>query len=175
MAAKRLRWGGTKLGSFSDGRACLIAQFLDHEGNLLEWVPAWRHVQALFERAANAEVVNKPDSRWLAQFAETANHVFGALDALEEAYKLRGKLTRVRHGTLVVGSLDDWGNVVDESEVAPAFRIGQEFLNDWLDEHVTVLVINGFAVRLERRDRDDTICYPEPHEPGVAAEELPFE
>jgi hypothetical protein len=144
MAAKRLRWSGTKVSSFSDGRACLVVQFLDQEGNLLEWVPAWSQVQALFERACNTEVVNKPDSGWVEGFAKTANDVFRSLEPHHEAYKVTGRLERVSEGSLIIRD----GDSGVAEELPAAFRLTDQFFRYWLGSNVTALVVNGYATRL---------------------------
>jgi hypothetical protein len=154
VARAKLRWSDTKISSFPDGRACLVVQFLDPQGNLFEWVPLWSQVRELFDRAANTEVVNKPDSAWLGDFAETANDVFNKVESLGDARMLEGTFDSVQGGKLAISHAvcDERGNFedVETEEVPPAFRLTQEFLDDWLGNHVRALVINGYAVSLSR-------------------------
>jgi len=170
MATKKLKWGDTKVSSFSDGRACLVVQFLDPAGNLLEWVPRWSQVQTLFERATNTEIVNKPDSEWLAAFAKTASDVFKGIDALKDAYKISGRLSRIRDGNLVFVISAEQGWNEWEEEIPPAFAISESFFENWLDEYMTVLVINGYAVKIWRTSSYGKLVYPEP-----VTSDLPFE
>jgi len=123
----------------------LVVQFLDQQGDLLEWVPAWTQVQLLFERACNAEVVNKPDSGWVEGFARTANDVFRSLETYREAYKVTGKLARVSGGNLVIVDSEDTAQV----DLPVAFQLTEHFFRYWLGRHkVTALVINGYITRL---------------------------
>jgi hypothetical protein len=162
MATKMLRWGNTLIASFGDGRACLAVRFLDDRGNLFQWVPRWANVQELVCKASNTEVVNKPDSKWLGEFAKVANEVFQKVEPFTDAFKVAGKLAKVKGGNLVIERQDELGIAVD-IEVPPAFRITEDFLDEWLETCVTALVINGFAVRLERSTYDGPVVYPEPH------------
>jgi hypothetical protein len=145
MPNTRLRWGDTKISSFSDGRACLVVQFLDQQGRMFEWVPLWSQVQTLVDRAANAEVVNKPNSEWLGGLAQTVHAVSEKLEAHHDAYKINGWLGRIDKGCLVFGSPDE------ETDPLPAaFPLTREFLDEWLDSHVSSLVINGYVVGLSK-------------------------
>jgi len=154
VARAKLRWSDTKISSFADGRACLVVQFLDPQGNLFEWVPLWSQVRELFDRAANTEVVNKPDSAWLGEFAKTANDVFNKVESLGDARMLEGTFDSVQRGKLAISHAvcDERGNFedVETEEVPPAFRLTQDFLGDWLGSYVRALVINGYAVSLSR-------------------------
>ena len=154
MARAKLRWSGTKISSFADGRACLVVQFLDPRGDLFEWVPLWTQVGELFDRAANTEVVNKPDSAWLGDFAKTANDVFNKVESLGDARMVEGTFDCVQGGKLAISRAvcDERGNFqdVETEELPPAFRLTQGFLGEWLGAHVRALVINGYAVSLSR-------------------------
>lgn len=129
-------------------RALLTMKFLDDDSNLYSWAPRWGDLENAFLRALNIEGFNKPESEWLNRFASTVKEVAeGVSQPIGEARKTSGLLTEVRNGKLRLSRDDEWGNW-SEDFLTPGFAITYEFLNDWLDNWVEALVINGVAVRL---------------------------
>lgn len=186
MPVKRLRWSKIELGNFSDGRAALQVQFLDNEGNRCDWTPHWKNVEELFLKACNVESANKPDSKWVEDFANTSNLVFGQFAGLiQDAKIIEGKLSEVRNGKLVLLSerRDNVGALVDAFlggqrqrrsprlrllepvEISPSFELNEEFIRTWLGEEISCFVINGFAVRL-RGQRSAAYYPPLPNQLG---------
>ena len=154
MPSTRLRWGDTRVSSFPDGRACLVVRYLDPQGRQFEWVPMWSQVQELVDRAANVEVVNKPDSEWLGGLARTVHSVSEKVELHHDAYRFQGFLRRIEAGCLVIAVQND-----EPLRLTPAFPLSRAFIEGWLDSYVSGLVINGYVVTLST-EKDMSVPVP---------------
>ena len=155
----------------------LLVQFIDDDGNMYEWAPAWKDVYRIFNESIDVERFNKPESEFLDRFAETVTRVIDGAQRIDGAYKVTGGFTRYTGGKIVL-ELGQW----DHEELTPAFEVTVSFLDRWLHRHVEAFVINDVVVRLRHVGWEGQILDEHPsdgtpfEEQQVAAtpDDLPF-
>lgn len=159
----RLRWAKMRTSdTFADGRVRLHIQFMDEKGNLYDWTPKWKDVNDLFVKASTTEVFNKPGSEWVKQFAQTSKEVFERYAGIKDAYLVKGWLSSIRGGKLVLHAPERVWQFDPESgeafpsvqpgEVLGAYPVAFDLTEEWLSGHlqtwVSCLVINGVVVKV---------------------------
>jgi len=159
----RLKWARIRTSdTFPDGRVRLHTQFMDGEGNLYEWTPKWKDVNDLFMKASTTEVFNKPGSDWVKEFAQASKEVFDRYVGIRDAYTVKGWLSSVRGGKLVLRASErvwefdpeaaEYFPSVQPGEVLGTYPVAFELTEEWLAGHlqtwVSCLVINGVIVKV---------------------------
>ena len=149
--------------------ALMLVSFLDDEGNMYDWAPKWRDVEEVFLKQINVERHNKPESEWLNRFAQTVQEVVEGAQRIESAYKVTGSFELYQHQKLLIHTHTSEGDF----EITPGFEITVEFLDNWFERTVEVLVINNVAIRIRTYGHDGEVVeeYPPPE---MAPDDLPF-
>lgn len=157
-----LRYDKLALGKFqATGDVKLQAQFLDERGNAYHWVPRWKDVIDLLEKASNVEGFNKPQSTWLADFAGAVKHVLANAHKLAlSASKIYGHIDSISDGSIVILPIhfdgDEWCHYThvdrrDEVSIPAAFAIDPDWCFEHLGRAADILIVNGYAVRVKLR------------------------
>lgn len=143
----------------------MLVQFLDDQNNPYEWAPKWADVESIFIKAIDVERFNKPESRFLNQFASTAQNVVEGAQRINQSRKDYGLFDEYKDEKLVLSSYQDY------VELTPAFDVTVQFLDKWLGKNVCAFVVNDLAICLREYGNNNQIVgeYPPPQE-----EDLPW-